>query len=140
MINEFKHTLDHIQEMETLIYETLNNDNYLENYTSEEKLNFLSECYKTKLLLEEKIENTFSSLTEEQSLEMLQEINIRRLDKKTQVQLRKIMIAISMAKAANDPLYFRYKKGVMLRKAMKEMILRKYGPKAYQQALSELHK
>lgn len=140
MIEEVKNILNEIESLEEMVSKSVLDENYLSNYDPYKKLDFISECYKTKMALENKLEESYSNLTEEQSLEMLQEINIRRLDKKTQVQLRKIMIAISMAKAANDPLYIKYKKGVMLRKTMKEMILRKYGPRAYQQALSELNK
>lgn len=75
-----------------------------------------------------------------EKLDLLTEVNIRRLDRKTQIKLRTLLIAIQMAKQHNDPLYARYAKGVMLRKTMKAMILNKYGGRAYQQALSEVNR
>lgn len=72
-----------------------------------------------------------------EAYEMLQEVNIRRLDKKTQRQIRKIFVAIQLAKENNDPLYTRYKKGVDLRKKSKTAILNKYGNKAMQLVMQE---
>lgn len=108
-----------------------------------ERLELIQAALSAKAILSEETEYSFGQLLSEETSpksseqSMLMEMNIRRLDPKTQVRLRTLMIAISMAKQNKDPYYDKYKRGVNLRKHYKELILRKYGPKAYNIALAE---
>ena len=104
------------------------------NLSDADKFELCSELYQELEIVNNKITE---AVIESNDFEELQEVNIRRIDKSTQRELRKIFIAISLAKKANDPLYVKYKRGVELRKANKAAILQKYGTKALQIAMQE---
>lgn len=115
----------------------LTNPNFMEESSKEEKFDMLCQIEESINDLEQSVADILVESNNMSHFELLQEINIRRIDKLTQRKLRKIVIAIQLAKQANDPLYTKYAKGVMLRKKNKELILKKYGNKAYQMAMQE---
>lgn len=126
-------------ELENIKNSLLTDRSFMPDLSNSDKFNLLVQIEETL----QEVNNNISDFMFESSnifeYQLLQEVNIRRLDKKTQRNLRKIFIAIQLAKQANDPLYLRYAKGVMLRKTNKELILKKYGNKAYQMALAQEH-
>lgn len=123
-------------EMHLLKEDILKNKDAYSYLSAEKQLDLLREIDETIEKLDESACNFLTESTTIGNFQLLQEINIRRLDKVTQRRLAAIRIAIGLAKAANDPLYAKYAKGVMLRKTYKEYILHKYGNKAYQMALA----
>lgn len=115
----------------------LTDPSFMEESSKEEKFDILCQIEESINDLEQSVADILVESNNMSHFELLQEINIRRIDKLTQRKLRKIVIAIQLAKQANDPLYIKYAKGVMLRKKNKELILKKYGNKAYQMAMQE---
>lgn len=128
--------LNNIRELEEEKFDILNGKS-LQDKSSDEKLEYIKNIEESINLLNNKIDTVLFEGNSEEVYEKLTEINIRKLDMKTKRSLRKLIIAIQLAKKANDPLYTKYKKGVMIRKNSKRMILLKYGAKAYQIAMSE---
>lgn len=102
-----------------------------------EVLTLLKEVRENIESLENNISEAIDMDLTTEGVEFLQEVNIRRLDPKTQRHIRKIFISIQLAKQAKDPLYDKYKRGVDLRKRFKAAILNKYGNKALQIAMQE---
>lgn len=89
----------------------LTNPNFMEESSKEEKFDMLCQIEESINDLEQSVADILVESNNMSHFELLQEINIRRIDKLTQRKLRKIVIAIQLAKQANDPLYTKYAKG-----------------------------
>lgn len=136
-MKQLKNTLSEIEELKNTKEELIENEQFMPELSNKERLLTLKGINQKIAKLEENAETMILESSSLEGFEMLQEVNIRRLDKITQRKLRTIFIAIQLAKKENDPLYIKYARGVMLRKTNKELILRKYGNKAYQMAMQE---
>lgn len=107
-----------IEERENLKYDLiemrkniLTNPSFMEDSSKEEKFDILCQIEESINDLEQSVSDILMESNNLSHFELLQEINIRRIDKLTQRKLRKIVIAIQLAKQANDPLYTKYAKG-----------------------------
>lgn len=136
-MKQLEFILSEIEKYKNIKEELIENENFMPELSSKEKLLTLKGLNEKISQLEENTETIIMESSSLEGYEMLQEVNIRRLDKITQRKLRTIFIAIQLAKKDNDPLYTKYARGVMLRKTSKELIMRKYGNKAYQLAIQE---
>lgn len=115
----------------------LTDPSYMSELSKSEKFDLVCNIQESIKNLEENVSDMLLESNDMSNIEFLQEVNIRRLDKITKRNLRKLIIAIKLAKQANDPIYTKYARGVMLRKQYKALILKKYGNKAYQLAMQE---
>lgn len=136
-MKQLEFVLSEIEKYKNIKEELIENENFMPELSSKERLLTLKGLNEKISQLEENTETMIMESSSLEGYEMLQEVNIRRLDKITQRKLRTIFIAIQLAKKDNDPLYTKYARGVMLRKTSKELIMRKYGNKAYQLAIQE---
>lgn len=136
-MKHLENVLSEIEKLKDIKEELIENENFMPELSNKERLMTLKGINQKIAELEENTETMVLESSSLEGFEMLQEVNIRRLDKITQRKLRMIFIAIQLAKKENDPLYTKYARGVMLRKTSKELILRKYGNKAYQMAMQE---
>lgn len=127
------------EELENIKNKLLTDRSFMPDLSNSEKFNLLTQIEESLSNINDNISDFLFETSDIEHYQFLQEVNIRRLDQKTQRNLKKIFIAIQLAKQANDPLYTKYAKGVMLRKTNKELILKKYGNKAYQMALAQEH-
>ena len=100
--------LDELKEMkEALLFDDI------QGMTAEEKFETLRSIEERFNFLCNECAEIVSESANPEANTYLTEVNIRRIDPHTQLHLRKIFIAISLAKKANDPLYLRYRKGAL---------------------------
>lgn len=87
-----------------------------------------------------RLSTAFSILGEDVSGEALQEAqSIVRLNKQAKLSSLTVRMALILARAKQDPLYTKYAKFNGLRLQLRELIVRKYGPKATQRARALLN-